>query len=652
MTAITKELDEIEKIIEYGKLKEATKRIEEIRKNTDISQEEEIRAKLLLAWIHFWFSYFNWQIQSIPDEKHALKSFDLSEEVIIEGSKLELFSYVFDAHILQIPGFFFIQEHEQGEIAYKNLEKTWREKKELIEDKEPYYLLMQSFKGSIKSFSGEKVPEDYLQTTIDILEEARKMYAGRKESFFFQFAYLTTKAGVYMRTGETNKLEDLVEEMLKLAEEYDNKYMKAHVYGYKISGKNALEYIMKRFQIWEELEFEGREAGHNMRMGAYYLLQQKDFDKALECYETSLKYYIEIESEIAIAKASENIGYTYLVKGDLNAALEYSEKAYKVLVDRKPEYWWNILPDLASIYLMKGDIDKALEIQEERLAFHENAQFTRHIAFTLIDISKILWQKGLSEQAIEKAKKSLELFRKMDNKLWLVDVLSNLIYYLTEIDETEEAKKYLEELEQIYRDTKDKNSKRILDFSQALVLRKSEDSKDVLKAEFLLENLLEEELEYSFYILIVLILAEILLNELCLSSDREYLIKLQKHVVDLYSLTSVNNSYSLIVQTLLLQSKIALIELETEKAKKLLNQALKISEDKGLDKLKSEINQEIEMFKVEAKQIESFDKESSINKRMEAISLEKRVNGIKKTSVTEVHVEETEISKKLFSLSI
>ena len=301
---------------------------------------------------------------------------------------------------------------------------------------------------------------------------------------------------------------------------------------------------------------------------------------------------------------------------------------------------------------MKGDIDKALEIQEERLAFHENAQFTRHIAFTLIDISKILWQKGLSEQAIEKAKKSLELFRKMDNKLWLVDVLSNLIYYLTEIDETEEAKKYLEELEQIYRDTKDKNSKRILDFSQALVLRKSEDSKDVLKAEFLLENLLDEELEYSFYILIVLILAEILLNELCLSSDREYLIKLQKHVVDLYSLTSVNNSYSLIVQTLLLQSKIALIELETEKAKKLLNQALKISEDKGLDKLKSEINQEIEMFKVEAEQIESFDKESSINKRMEAISLEKRVNGIKKTSVTEVHVEETEISKKLFSLSI
>ena len=132
MTAITKELDEIEKIIEYGKLKEATKRIEEIRKNTDISQEEEIRAKLLLAWIHFWFSYFNWQIQSIPDEKHALKSFDLSEEVIKEGSKLELFSYVFDAQILQIPGFFFRQEHELGEIVYKNLEKMWGEKKDLI----------------------------------------------------------------------------------------------------------------------------------------------------------------------------------------------------------------------------------------------------------------------------------------------------------------------------------------------------------------------------------------------------------------------------------------------------------------------------------------------------------------------------------------
>jgi tetratricopeptide (TPR) repeat protein len=652
MITITKELDEIEKIIEHGKLKEATKRIEEVLQKEDISKEEEVRSKLLLAWIHFWLSYFNWQIQNIPDEKHALKSFDLSEEVIKEGSKLKLFSYVFDAHILQIPGFFFRQEHELGEIVYKNLEKMWEEKKDLMEDKEPHFLLIQAFKSSIKSFAGEKVPEDYLKTTIDILEKAKKMYEGRKESFFFQFAYLTTKSGVYMRTGETNKLEDLVEEMLTLAEEYDNKYMIAHVYGYKASGKDTLEYIMKRMQIWEELEFEGREAGHNMRMGAYYVLHQKDFDKALECFKISLKYYQEIKSEIAIAKASENIGYTYLAKGDLNTALEYSEKAYKVLNEKKPEYWWNILPDLASIYLMKGDIDKALEIQEQRLAFHENAQFTRHIAFTLIDISKILWQKGLSEQAIEKAKKSLELFRKMDNKLWLVDVLSNLIYYLTEIDETEEAKKYLEELEQIYKETKDKNSKRILDFSQALVLRKSEESKDVLKAEFLLEKLLEEELEYSFYILIVLVLAEILLKELRFSGDREYLIKLQKHVVDLYSLSTVNNSYSLTVQTLLLQSKIALIELEAEKAKKLLNQALKIAEDKGLDKLKSEINQEIEMFKAEAKQIESFDKETSISKRMGAISLEKRVNGIKKTSVTEVHVEETEISKKLFSLSI
>ena len=150
MTTITKELDEIEKIIEHGKLKEATKRIEEIREKTDISQEEDIRAKLLLSWIHFWFAYFNWQIQFIPDAKHAQKSFELSEEVIKESTKLELFSYVFDAQMLQIPGYFFRQEHKEGEIAYEKLEEIWKDKKDLIKEKEPYYLLIQSFKGSIK----------------------------------------------------------------------------------------------------------------------------------------------------------------------------------------------------------------------------------------------------------------------------------------------------------------------------------------------------------------------------------------------------------------------------------------------------------------------------------------------------------------------
>ena len=90
MSLITQELDEIAKIIDGGKLKEAIKRIEELRKKTDITQEEVIRSKLLLAWGYFWFAYFNWQIQYIPDETYAKKSLFILENAPVYNLLLKI----------------------------------------------------------------------------------------------------------------------------------------------------------------------------------------------------------------------------------------------------------------------------------------------------------------------------------------------------------------------------------------------------------------------------------------------------------------------------------------------------------------------------------------------------------------------------------
>ncbi|MCK5141565.1 MAG: hypothetical protein KAQ70_05175, partial [Candidatus Heimdallarchaeota archaeon] len=78
----------------------------------------------------------------------------------------------------------------------------------------------------------------------------------------------------------------------------------------------------------------------------------------------------------------------------------------------------------------------------------------------------------------------------------------------------------------------------------------------------------------------------------------------------------------------------------------------KIAEEKGIDRLKELIVLERVNFKEEIMEIKQLDKMSPISKRMEVIDFKKSMNGIKKTSVTDVQVEESNITKRLFSIQI
>ena len=102
----------------------------------------------------------------------------------------------------------------------------------------------------------------------------------------------------------------------------------------------------------------------------------------------------------------------------------------------------------------------------------------------------------------------------------------------------------------------------------------------------------------------------------------------------MYSLATKNNSYLLTVETLLLQSKLALVELDIKKAQQLLEQANKIADDKSLERLKTIIAQEKESFHNEKEILQKFDKKDPLDKKIEVINFEKRINSLKKVSTT------------------
>ncbi|MHA1953938.1 MAG: hypothetical protein ACW96U_08335, partial [Candidatus Heimdallarchaeaceae archaeon] len=369
---------------------------------------------------------------------------------------------------------------------------------------------------------------------------------------------------------------------------------------------------------------------------------------ALDCFEKVLDYFLDKNDIHGISGSYQNIGYVYTMKGDLHKALEYTEKGHNSISEKKIEGWWHVLPSLAAINLLIGNIDEALQYEEEFLNLHKKTEYTLSIAFSLSRISSIYWQKGLQEESIKSAQESLKLLEETDNLLWIGNVLADLVFFSTEKSDLEQAKKYLIKLEKVNQEKKDSILNQRYNFSEAIILTKSENERDRMKASLLLENLLREKLDYAFHVKVLLTLSELFITDLQKTGDTEILIKLQKHVLDLYSLASTNKSYILTAETLLLQSKLALVELDYEKAESLLDQAFNIAEEKGLDRLKESIKREREIFKEEKQKIDRFDKESPIQEKIDAVDFKSRINGAKKASLSIKQSGEQIMLKSLF----
>jgi tetratricopeptide (TPR) repeat protein len=408
-----------------------------------------------------------------------------------------------------------------------------------------------------------------------------------------------------------------------------------------------LECLNKRLKIFEELNDERGISTHNFDLGDYYL-SQRNYDKALECFEKVLEFFLDKKVFYGVVGSYLNIALVYKMKGDLHKALESAEKAHDSISDLKVEGWWTALPSLTEINLLLGNIDRALEYEEQILNLHKKTEYTLELAFSLSRISTIYWQKGLQDEAIEAAQESLGLLEETKNHMWIGKVLADLVFFSTEISNLELADKYLNQLKEITQLTKDKQLIQKFDFSEAIFLSKKENERDRMKASLLLENLLREELDYAFHVRVLLSLSEVIIKDLQETGEEDILIKLQKLVLDLYSIASTNKSFILIAETLLLQSKLALVELDKEKAESLLEQAFNIAEENGLDRLKESIIKEKEIFKEEKEKIERFDKETPIHEKIEAVDFKSRLNGVKKASLSIKQKGEQIMLKSLF----
>jgi hypothetical protein len=186
------------------------------------------------------------------------------------------------------------------------------------------------------------------------------------------------------------------------------------------------------------------------------------------------------------------------------------------------------------------------------------------------------------------------------DKIGTIYIVPSLLYLLLiniDIGSHEEAQKYLTRLEDLSDQHKNTLFKHEYPLGKALMLKMSTRMRDKVKAEEILNQIIEDDIVFpQFHILSIVSLCDLLLEELSIYNDPKIIEEIKPLIEQLLKIANSRHSKLYLAEVKFLQAKLALIQMEIEEAKKSLAEAQKIAETQGLSLLAQKISSEYDIL--------------------------------------------------------
>jgi tetratricopeptide (TPR) repeat protein len=205
----------------------------------------------------------------------------------------------------------------------------------------------------------------------------------------------------------------------------------------------ALGYTREALNLATEIDDKRGMAASYNNLGIIYR-NQGGLDKALDYYLTSLRIYESLNNKEGIATTKNNIANLYAVKKDYTEAMKYLEESYTLFLELKDES--KIVGSLNNLGNLNIDIqqyDKALRYFKD--ASDLSAKLGSKFADPLNNIGNIYYRQGNYQLAVEYYEKALAIERENDNKLGVLNVVTNLGITYAKAKQPKPAKQYLDE---------------------------------------------------------------------------------------------------------------------------------------------------------------------------------------------------------------
>lgn len=190
----------------------------------------------------------------------------------------------------------------------------------------------------------------------------------------------------------------------------------------------------------------GMAASYN-NLGVAYR-NQGALDKALEYYITSLHIYDSLQNREGVATTKNNIANIYSIKKDYPQAMRYLEESYKLFEEMKdPFRLIGSLNNLGNLYHDINMNEKALDHYTRAYSLSEKngAKF----ADPLNNVGNIYFNQGNYQVAIGYYEKALAIEREHNNKLGILNTVTNIGITYTKAKQPEIAARHLAEALQL-----------------------------------------------------------------------------------------------------------------------------------------------------------------------------------------------------------
>ncbi|MHA2226563.1 MAG: tetratricopeptide repeat protein [Candidatus Hodarchaeales archaeon] len=432
---------------------------------------------------------------------------------------------------------------------------------------------------------------------IEKAESIQKKIEGNESEYSATFSaklkYL--KGKVYGKKGAYNLAYNLLQESLSITQELGHTFETADILnnigtilGSKGEFTDALSYLQRSLKVFQKLKNRGSVVKVLNNLG---MINWKtgDLDQALEHYQESVRICEEIGNKHHSAVLSLNIGIIYRDKGELSNAHQYYQKALSIFELLNKENEKSIcLNNIGHIYLMKGELNLSLQFFNNCLEIAEKLQNNQEIAMAFVNIANVFESQGELKNAMFLSNKSLELYKEIGNNFDIAFSLYNLVRISISAELLKEAENYLQQLEEINKKEKNKLINQRYRVAKAMRLKMSDRVVKRAEAQQLFQQIVQEEIiNYELTVHAMLNLCELLLVELRGSGLEEVLIEVKTLIQQHYEIAEKQPSYLWLASSYLLQSKLALMELDVEGALQLLSQAQALAEAKELYNLAS-----------------------------------------------------------------
>jgi tetratricopeptide (TPR) repeat protein len=205
----------------------------------------------------------------------------------------------------------------------------------------------------------------------------------------------------------------------------------------------AVEYAKEALSLATEIDDKRGMAASYNNLGVAYRTQGA-LDKSLEYYIKSMRIYTDLDNKEGIATTKNNIANIYSLKKDYGQAMRYLEESYGLISQMGDQV--KLVGSMNNLGNLYSDIqlyEKAYKYYSEayQLSEKQGAKF----ADPLTNIGNIYFRQGNFQKAVEYYTRALEIERQNNNKLGVLNTVTNLGITYVKAKQPKPAQQYLEE---------------------------------------------------------------------------------------------------------------------------------------------------------------------------------------------------------------